>query len=101
MGFRYLAFALIGVAIFAADGKIETIAGNGKPGYAADQLSNPYGLAIGPDGALYICDIDNHVVRRLDLQTKVVANPIHSRPCCGSTCCSSSTTSAILRWRMG
>lgn len=70
MGFRYLAFVLLGLSAFAAEGKIETIAGNGKPGYAADQLNNPYGLAIGPDGALYICDIDNHVVRRLDLQTK-------------------------------
>lgn len=54
----------------AADWKIETIAGNGKPGYSAQQLNNPYGIAIGPDGALYICDIDNHVVRRLDLRTR-------------------------------
>jgi streptogramin lyase len=55
---------------FPSDWKIETVAGNGKPGYAADQLNNPYGIAIGPDGALYICDIDNHVIRRLDLKTK-------------------------------
>jgi len=61
---------LLSFAAVAAEWKIETIAGNGKPGYAAGQLNNPYGLAIGPDGALYICDIDNHVVRRLDLRTK-------------------------------
>lgn len=65
-------FLILGVfaAVHAADWKIETIAGNGKPGYAADQVNNPYGIAIGPDGALYICDIDNHAVRRLDLQTR-------------------------------
>ena len=30
---------------------------------------NPYGLVIGPDGALYICEIDSHHVTRLDLKT--------------------------------
>lgn len=30
---------------------------------------NPYGLVIGPDGALYICEIDGHRVTRLDLKT--------------------------------
>ncbi len=30
---------------------------------------NPYGLVIGPDGALYICEIDAHRVTRLDLKT--------------------------------
>ncbi|MGH9627315.1 MAG: hypothetical protein ACRD7E_02975, partial [Bryobacteraceae bacterium] len=28
-----------------------------------------YGLVIGPDGALYICEIGNHVIRKLDLKT--------------------------------
>src|ERR1700694_2577071 len=31
---------------------------------------NPYGLVIGPDGALYICEIDGHRVTRLDLKTR-------------------------------
>src|SRR5947209_12824993 len=30
---------------------------------------NPYGLVIGPDGALYFCEIDGHRVMRLDLKT--------------------------------
>lgn len=30
---------------------------------------NPYGLVIGPDGALYICEIDAHQVTRLDLKS--------------------------------
>ena len=34
------------------------------------ETRNPYGLVIGPDKALYICEIDRHVVSRLDLKTK-------------------------------
>ena len=56
--------------------QVTTLAGNGKAGYSGDgdpsvkaQLSNPYGLVVGPDGALYVCEVDNHVVRRIDLKT--------------------------------
>lgn len=34
------------------------------------EVRNPYGLVTGPDKALYICEIDRHVVSRLDLKTK-------------------------------
>jgi len=47
-----------------------TILGNGLAGYSDDQVNNPYGLAIGPDGALYFCDLDNQRIRRFDLKTK-------------------------------
>jgi streptogramin lyase len=36
---------------------------------ATDRVRNPYGLTIGPDKALYICEIDTHRVSRLDLKT--------------------------------
>jgi sugar lactone lactonase YvrE len=49
---------------------VTTILGNGVPGYSGDQVNNPYGLAIGPDGALYFCDLDNQRIRRFDLTTK-------------------------------
>ena len=32
--------------------------------------NNPYGLTIGPDGALYVCEVDNHRVVRIDLQER-------------------------------
>ena len=50
--------------------KIVIFAGTGQAGYNGDggpavnaQLNNPYGIARGPDGALYICDMGNHVIR--------------------------------------
>lgn len=50
--------------------RVETLIGDGQPGLNEKQVNNPYGLVIGPDGALYWCDIDNHVIRRMDLKTR-------------------------------
>ncbi len=35
-------------------------------------LANPYGLTLGPDGALYFCEVDRHRVARVDLKTAAV-----------------------------
>jgi streptogramin lyase len=60
------------VSIFAAP-KIETIAGTGKAGFSGDggpalqaELNNPYGLVVGPGGALFLCDMGNHRIRKID-----------------------------------
>ena len=59
---------------------IATIAGTGTSGFSGDggpgakaEINNPYGLTIGPDGALYFCEIGNHRIRRLDLKTQVIS----------------------------
>lgn len=65
-------FFLALLAVVASGESISTLIGTGQPGFDAQSVNNPYGLVIGPDGALYFCDIDNHVVRRLDLKTKRV-----------------------------
>jgi sugar lactone lactonase YvrE len=49
---------------------VSTLIGNGSPGYSDQQVSNPYGILIGRDRALYFCDLDNQRIRRLDLKTR-------------------------------
>ncbi len=59
---------------------ITTIAGMGrKRGYTGDggpateaTLNAPHSIQFGPDGSLYICDVSNHVIRRVDLKTNVI-----------------------------
>src|SRR5213592_1219302 len=59
-------------AAVAGEPTIATFAGTGVPGFSGDggpanqaQLNNPYGIARGLDGALYICDMENHRIRRV------------------------------------
>jgi sugar lactone lactonase YvrE len=81
-----LGLAVIGRALFVADanndairridldtGVVTTAAGAGVRGFSGDgglavdaALAGPRGLGAGPDGALYVADSNNHVIRRID-----------------------------------
>jgi DNA-binding beta-propeller fold protein YncE len=75
---EFVAAALCGAAAaraaFGQQKRVRTILGTGTAGsqqepVAAAQalVNNPYGIIIGPDGALYFCEVDTGRTRRLDL----------------------------------
>ena len=43
---------------------------------AEHAVNNPYGVRVGPDGALYICEIGNHRISKLNLRSRVLTNVI-------------------------
>ena len=55
----------------AADGSVSTLAGLAGSSGATDgagraaRFARPSGIAIGPDGDLYVSELDNHVIRRV------------------------------------
>lgn len=63
----------------AKSGRISTIAGTGKAGFAGDggpatsaQLRQPHSIALDGRGGLYVADIGNHRIRRVDLKTGMI-----------------------------
>src|SRR5258708_5574606 len=67
---RSLLLVLTPSTAVAAEPTVSTLVGTGLPGYSDRQVNNPYGLLIGPDRALYFCDLDNQRIRRLDSKTR-------------------------------
>jgi DNA-binding beta-propeller fold protein YncE len=64
-----LMVAFVPSSAVAANPSVSTLIGTGSPGHSDHEVNNPYGLVIGPDRALYFCDLDNQWIRRLDLKT--------------------------------
>ncbi len=63
----------------AKTGRISTVAGTGEQGYSGDgglatkaTFSNPHSIALDGRGGLYVADIGNHRIRRVDLKTGIV-----------------------------
>ena len=67
---RALFLLLTPSPVIGAAPSVSTLIGTGSPGYSDRQVNNPYGLVIGPDRALYFCDLDNQRIRRLDPRTR-------------------------------
>lgn len=60
---------------------ISTIAGTGKPGYSGDggpaiaaQLNQPHSIVIDADGNVFIADIGNHRIRRVDANDSTISS---------------------------
>ena len=60
-------------------GAISTVAGTGKQGFSGDDgpareatFNKPHSIALDGKGSLFICDIGNHRVRRVDLKSGLV-----------------------------
>jgi DNA-binding beta-propeller fold protein YncE len=76
-----MATLLLGSLLPLADaGEVKTLFGSGKGGFNGDDKpfletdsGQPFGLVIGPDGALYVCEYTGHLIRRLDLATGKVS----------------------------
>lgn len=65
------------------DGVITTYAGTGLAGFGGDggpaaraQLDAPEGVAVAPDGSLYIADTGNHRIRRVDPTSGVITTVV-------------------------
>ncbi len=61
-------------------GVITTFAGTGKPGYSGDggpakdaTFKQPHSIQFDPVGDLFICDIANHAIRKVDMKTGVIS----------------------------
>ena len=62
-----------------ARGTIHRVAGTGAKGYTGDggpaklaTLNGPKGLAVSPDGNVYIADTENHVIRLLNVKRGII-----------------------------
>jgi sugar lactone lactonase YvrE len=63
-----------------AASEVVTIAGTGKDEHSGDGgpavkagVGGPFGLTIGPDGDLYVCETTTHSVRRINLKSGVIS----------------------------
>ena len=86
---QLLQYSLAGLGTFGAhrfsyaqQGTVRTIAGTGVAGFESEggisnlaqttRVNNPYGIIVGPDSALYFCEVDSGRVRRMDMNTRLL-----------------------------
>ena len=80
---KLLPIVLCSIANMANAASVETVAGNGSPenngreGIAQEiAVKDPFGVAIGPDGALYITEVGHHRIRRVDLNSQRITTVV-------------------------
>ncbi len=75
------AWALAPLRALAQTPRVSTFAGTGVAGYEDDSaglsatqtlINNPYGVVVGPDGAVYFCEVDTGRTRRVSLPDGVI-----------------------------
>lgn len=81
--FRLILVMVSLIPVFAvrlASADVETIAGTGVDDFAGDggpavqaACGQPFGLVVGLDGGLYVCETTNHCIRRVDLKTGIIS----------------------------
>jgi sugar lactone lactonase YvrE len=61
-------------------GQISTVAGSGSPGFSGDggpatqaRLSEPHSIGFDNHDDLYICDVKNHRIRKMDMRTGIIS----------------------------
>ncbi len=66
--------------VAADNGEITTVVGNGNFGFSGDgglatnaSLTFPRGMAVGPDGSLYIADVGNNRIRKVDVASGIIS----------------------------
>lgn len=76
-----LAIAVSASTVSAAE--VVTVAGNSSDGYTGDNsvatsaaVSQPFGIVVGPDKALYICEVGSHVIRRVDAASRKITTVV-------------------------
>jgi sugar lactone lactonase YvrE len=66
------AVLLLSAASMRSESSVHTVFGTGIAGHSDRETTTPFGFAVGPDGALYFCEMDGQRVRRLNRATKRV-----------------------------
>ena len=63
--------------------QLKLVGGTGEMGYSGDggaavfaKFNGPKGIAYSPEGALYISDTENHVIRRIDLRNGMISTVV-------------------------
>ena len=66
-------FIFFSFFVFLDAARITTVLGTGEAGFSGDggsankaKIRGPFGVTIGPDGCLYVCDTYNHCIRKID-----------------------------------